>query len=369
MKNMMQQFVFAAACAGLLLAAAPATAQTTITCSSEGGRYKECSVDTRGGVRLEQQLSSNTNKGGACIENQTWGWDRNKIWVDRGCRARFLVGRPQTSNRPTTSITCSSEGGRYQLCRTDTRGGVRLVEQLSKSGSRGGQCVYNQSWGYDRTGIWVNNGCRARFEVRDSGWHDNSSGSWPGSGGNTVRCESRGNSQNYCRADTSGGVRLDHQLSNSPCRFHDTWGYDNGGIWVSNGCRADFELHKTDWTGGGNSGGSTVVCESIGYDRNFCRADTRGGVSLEEQLSTSGSRGGKCSYNDTWGYDSGGVWVRNGCRGRFRLGHPGSGRSASQDSGSDAAKIAAAAVVVGAIAAIAADQHHDDGKNPDNDWK
>ena len=28
-----------------------------------------------------------------CIQGRTWGYDRNRIWVDRGCRALFEVGR------------------------------------------------------------------------------------------------------------------------------------------------------------------------------------------------------------------------------------------------------------------------------------
>jgi len=281
-----------------------------------------------------------------------------------------------------STVTCSSEGGRYKLCRVDTRGGVRLQQQLSTSGSRGGRCIYNESWGYDRTGIWVSNGCRARFQVHDSGWNDNSSGSWPGSGGNTVRCESHGNDRNYCRANTRNGVKLDNQLSNSPCRYHDSWGYDNGGIWVDNGCRAEFRLGDTSWGGDGSWGGGsvgggsgTIVCESKGYQRNYCRADTRGGVSLDQQLSSDGSRGGHCTYNSTWGYDSGGVWVSNGCRGRFQLGHPGSrhsGYSGSQTSSHpsdhDAEKIVGAALVVGAIAALAASQDDNSHEGGDKDW-
>ena len=210
-------------------------------------------------------------------------------------------------------------------------------------------------------------------EVRDAGWHDSSSGSWNGGVGNTVRCESYNNGRNYCRTNTNGGVRLDHQLSNSPCRYHDTWGYDNGGIWVDRGCRADFIIGDTHWAGGGyddSGSGGITTCESIGYNRNYCRADTRGGVSLEQQLSDSTSRGGECVFNRSWGYDSGGIWVSNGCRGQFRLGHPGSyQQSGSHHSDHDAAKIAAAALVVGAIAAIAADHDKDQGRSQDQDWR
>ncbi|MCK7474177.1 MAG: DUF3011 domain-containing protein [Rhodopseudomonas palustris] len=57
---------------------------STVTCESTNNEARSCPVDTSGGVRLSQQLST---KG--CWENDTWGYDRNKIWVDRGCRAQF----------------------------------------------------------------------------------------------------------------------------------------------------------------------------------------------------------------------------------------------------------------------------------------
>src|SRR5258708_26598561 len=57
-----------------------------ITCSSDDGRRNYCNVDTRRGVRLNRQIS-----GSPCVDNQTWGVDNRGLWVDRGCRAEFLV--------------------------------------------------------------------------------------------------------------------------------------------------------------------------------------------------------------------------------------------------------------------------------------
>ncbi len=59
-----------------------------ITCSSNGSQYTYCRVHTEDQVRLSRQLSSTD-----CIEGQSWGYDRHGIWVDRGCRAEFTVGR------------------------------------------------------------------------------------------------------------------------------------------------------------------------------------------------------------------------------------------------------------------------------------
>ncbi len=58
-----------------------------------------------------------------------------------------------------------------------------------------------------------------------------------------MRCESSSSDwgRKYCTADTRNGVRLTRNLGDSDCREGSTWGYDNNGVWVSNGCRAEFE--------------------------------------------------------------------------------------------------------------------------------
>lgn len=59
-----------------------------VSCSSDDGRRSYCDADTRGGVRLVRQRS-----GSACRLDETWGYNRRGIWVDRGCRADFEVAR------------------------------------------------------------------------------------------------------------------------------------------------------------------------------------------------------------------------------------------------------------------------------------
>jgi len=50
--------------------------------------------------------------------------------------------------------------------------------------------------------------------------------------------------RNFCNAYTGRGVRLVNQRSGSPCVLGQTWGYNNKGIWVDRGCRADFALGR-----------------------------------------------------------------------------------------------------------------------------
>jgi hypothetical protein len=68
-----------------LLVAVTASAQI-VNCSSNDMRRHSCPANTSNGVRLERQIS-----GSACIAGQTWGYERDFIWVDRGCRADFAL--------------------------------------------------------------------------------------------------------------------------------------------------------------------------------------------------------------------------------------------------------------------------------------
>ncbi len=201
-----------------------------VTCASDDGRRHLCRVDTSRGVQMVNQRS-----GSPCNQGQTWGYDRSGIWVDRGCRADFFLGGGGGSGPggQVGTITCSSNDGRRNNCPANTRGGVQLVNQRS-----GSPCIQGQTWGYDGRQIWVDRGCRADFRVGGGG----GGGFNPGrpSNGVNVTCSSNDGKRNYCAANTRGGVQLTKQRSGSPCVQGQTWGYDNRGIWVDRGCRADF---------------------------------------------------------------------------------------------------------------------------------
>ena len=61
-----------------------------MSCNSSGYDYQMCRVDvgSHGRVMLRRQTSSS-----ACIEGQTWGYNRAGIWVNRGCAGDFVVDR------------------------------------------------------------------------------------------------------------------------------------------------------------------------------------------------------------------------------------------------------------------------------------
>jgi len=213
-------------------------------------------------------------------------------------------------NRPASMVTCASYGRRV-YCETDTSGGVRLVSQSN------GRCRQGSTWGYDARGIWVDRGCRAQFEVSSSAPVSNP-GYNPGYNSSTIACASDNGLRTYCTADTRGGVRLMRQLGGSPCQEGSTWGYDSRGIWVDRGCRAEFDLSGGVSNNSGNYNSSAITCSSNDGYRNYCTADTSGGVRLARQLS-----GSPCEEGSTWGYDSRGIWVDRGCRAEFTVANPG----------------------------------------------
>jgi hypothetical protein len=62
----------------------------------------------------------------------------------------------------------------------------------------------------------------------------------------TVTCASENNQRQHCATSTHGYVTMTRQLSSSPCRQGQTWDYDRRGIWVDDGCRAEFRVESSD---------------------------------------------------------------------------------------------------------------------------
>ena len=191
----------ALAVAAMLLGPRYAAAET-VRCESKDGRYRVCSVDTRGGVRLSQQLSSQ-----GCWQNDTWGYDRNRIWVDRGCRAEFKVGSSSSSSNKDDAVAAALVIGLA----------AAVIAADKHDDHRNDNYNYNNNYG-------------------------NNYG-YGGDPRSTFRCESRDNRFTYCNLPYRGHVEVYKQQSSSPCTYGRSWGSERNRIWVSNGCRADFAVY------------------------------------------------------------------------------------------------------------------------------
>lgn len=73
-----------------------------------------------------------------------------------------------------------------------------------------------------------------------------------------LTCESTGGDYKYCRVNTENRVELVRKLSLSDCRYNYSWGYDNRGIWVDRGCRAEFEYGKSGGSGSAVAAGAII---------------------------------------------------------------------------------------------------------------
>jgi hypothetical protein len=60
----------------------------------------------------------------------------------------------------------------------------------------------------------------------------------------TVACSSNIGERRHCPADTSKGVALVRSAGEGPCLLGKTWGYDDRGIWVSDGCSGEFVVGR-----------------------------------------------------------------------------------------------------------------------------
>jgi hypothetical protein len=142
-----------------------------VTCESTNRQRVECDMNTQGEARMVQRLSK-----AACVEGQTYGFNRNSVWVEGGCRAVFAEdpqyaggGRsqaPARSNGPADEqiAACDAVEDRYgqvvsssplkpgaweiilqypdgqYVCNVDANNRVSYFEPMKRSGgaSRGG---------------------------------------------------------------------------------------------------------------------------------------------------------------------------------------------------------------------------------------
>jgi hypothetical protein len=219
----------------LLLGGVTTTQAATVVCESRNDGYQTCPVDGSGGVRLSRQLSTQ-----GCWKDDTWGYDRNKIWVNRGCRAEFDVGAHSSGS--------SDKGGAAAAAVVVGLAAAAIIasqhddDRHKNNYDRKYDQRYDAYYGgnYDRNNDH-------RYDPRyDDRYHENSRYGYNGYGGDprsTFSCESRDDRKAYCRVPRSGHVEVHKQRSNSPCTFGRSWGLEGNTVWVKNGCRAEFAVY------------------------------------------------------------------------------------------------------------------------------
>ena len=233
--------------------------------------------------------------------------------------------------RGVDTVRCESNDHRTRVCRVDTTGGVRLVDQDSRS-----PCVLGRTWGYDRSRIWVSQGCRGKFEV---------GGGVAYSSRNTGVYDPR-----YGTRYPSNARYYGSQYPSSAYRYPSTASSYYGDRYYDeryrSGYAGDPRYDDRYYSGAGYYGGSTsdrysnpiaavlgavlgvgsydqryysgrqprtFRCESIDGQPRFCRLPfSANRIDIRRQLSDT-----RCSEGYNWGARRDGVWVERGCRAEF----------------------------------------------------
>jgi hypothetical protein len=211
----------------------------TVRCESIDSRQARCRIDGAGNVRITRQLSRQQ-----CIQGRNWDFTRDEIRVSGGCRAEFLV--VPRNDRDYGYDDRDGRNGGYRhgqgiVVRCDSRSQRRTYcgdadAQYTMIGYRNANCIQGRTYGQDERGLWVAGNCNAQFRRMQ----DNDANRYGRGNGyaNTVYCNSNSSGRTYCG---DGGSRYTpRDNGNRYCVEGRTWGNDQRGLWVSNGCQGEF---------------------------------------------------------------------------------------------------------------------------------
>ena len=192
----------------------------TVTSTRNYQQFKDgWSIEIQG-----RDYKGRTTWGTCFVETRTgdvslygFGWGGSGGWGGNG------------GSGQTFTFYCASPDYKYRECQLPVDGRARLTKKKSDA-----RCVEGRDWGQRGDRVWVDNGCRANFEVVGSGW-----GGGGGSGNNhgqqqraEVQCRNEARRQglvvqnvttpqwrnSYWEANVYG-TRNGWRLS-ARCRFH-----------------------------------------------------------------------------------------------------------------------------------------------------
>jgi hypothetical protein len=304
--------------ATLCLPALPVAAQTGSPASypAPRSRFLQCGTDSSqrllcaaqgeiASARLVRDLSS-----GKCGPAGSWGWTRNALWADNGCRGDFSVTYRSASDTATRRIRCGTLSSRRDECSAHgVVDSVRLVKRSFFS-----RCEQGSNWGYGDTLVWAGNGCRGEFEVT---YRRAAPAPRPDSVTPVTRIITCGSySRDHVTCRTKGyatEARLQHDYTGNRCRENTNWGHTDAFIWTNQGCRGDFEVTYRDSLP--TPGTKRIMCGSASAMQVQC--STGGEVSRVTVVRNVGSS--QCREGDNWRHSGTTIRAGNGCRAEFEV--------------------------------------------------
>ena len=227
--------------AATLLVGSLAFGQNVVNCSSSDMGYHTCQIGPNSGVRIVRQLSDTP-----CVQGETFGVHRDRIWVDRGCRADFQVFQNDSDNGYSQQGAWNGDHDRDR-----DRDGDRDHHRGDYSN---GQYYPNDNGAYNNNYPY-NNG--PYYGVGNNGEYGSYAEQANAMGGHIVYQGHYDDGKTTCSSQPGQGVvfcqtggelsraDLTEQNGQSPCVEGQTWGRIPGkGLWVAGGCSGKFKIHR-----------------------------------------------------------------------------------------------------------------------------
>ena len=242
-----------------------------------------------------------------------------------GWIALFVITGALAMAQDNNIISCSSDDGQLHSCRVNTDQPIHFVRQRSDA-----QCVEGESYGINRGGVWVTNGCRADFAVGDNYSADNN-GYYNQQGTYNNGQYDRNNDRNRDGyRDQNGNWHSRHHRDHDNDRDNDR---DNNGNYSQNGPynNGQYDRRGTDNNGGYNGGyvgagqqhpsvyygkykdGKSTCSSQPGTGPIYCQTD---GALSNATITKSN---GQCQRGQNWDINPDGLWVADGCAAEFQI--------------------------------------------------
>jgi hypothetical protein len=237
-------------------------------------------------------------------------------------------------------FTCSSDDGRLHSCRVNTNQPIQFVRQRSDA-----QCIAGQTYGIDRGGVWVTNGCRADFAVVNGDQAYNQ-GTYNNDGSYNQGTYNRGNNQGAYNdrdhdrdhdgyRDANGNWHRRHRRgdrdgdNNNNGTYSQNGPYNNG-TYNTNDPYNNGTYNQQGTYQGPNNGGYVGSGQNIKYYGTFSNGVSTCAARDDQQVtycSTYGAlsnatvlqQNGRCVRGQTWDINRDGLWVAGNCSGKFQV--------------------------------------------------
>jgi|SRR3954469_15632822 hypothetical protein len=255
-----------------------------------------------------------------------------------GLAILFVLTGAMAMAQSNNVFTCSSDDGRLHSCRVNTNQPIQFVRQRSDA-----QCIAGQTYGIDRGGVWVTNGCRADFAVANGDQAYNQ-GTYNNDGSYNQGTYNNGNNQGAYNDRDRDGYRDANGNWHRRHRGHRD-GDNNNGTYSQNGRSNNGPYNNGTYNSNdpynngtynqqgtyqGSNGGYVGSGQNIKYYGTYkdgvttCSAQNN---QSQTYCSTYGAlsdarlieQNGNCTRGQTWDINPDGLWVAGNCSGKWQI--------------------------------------------------